>query len=86
VREGGPEGPWISRVRQPLVDALAAADDSRIGLAAAAWAETDEFKSRPTDQPSCATIDGLTGLLAEMAALARVGKERAEPMYLMASL
>jgi hypothetical protein len=86
VREGGPEGPWVSRVRQPLVDALAAADDSRIGPVAAAWADTDEFKARPSDQPSRATIDELSGLLAEMAGLARVGKERAEPMYLMVGL
>jgi len=86
VREGGPEGPWISRVREPLVDALATADDSRIGPAAAAWADTDEFKSRPTDQPSRATIDELSGLVAEMAAMARVAKERVEPMYLMMGL
>ena len=64
----------------------AAADDSRIGPAAAAWADTDEFKSRPTDQPSRATIEGLSSLITEMAALARVGKERGEPMYLMMGL
>lgn len=85
-RAGGPEGPWISRLRQSLVDALASLEDSRIPVVAAAWADTDEFKIRPSDRPSSAVIDDLSVVLAEMRGLAQVGRERGEPMFLMMGL
>jgi hypothetical protein len=86
VREGGSDGPWISRLRQPLVDALSTLEDSRIPVVAAAWADTDEFKVRPSDKASPAVIEGLSGGLAEMRELVQVGSERGEPMFLMMGL
>jgi hypothetical protein len=86
VREGGSEGPWISRLRQPLVDAPSALEDGRIPAVAAAWADTDEFKVRPSDKASPAVIEELSGGLAEMRGLAQVGRERDEPMFLMMGL
>ncbi len=86
VREGGEEGPWISRLRQPLVDALVALEPPRVGDVAAAWADTDEFKVRPSDKPSRADIEDLATLIPEMAALARMSKERGEPLFLMMGL
>jgi hypothetical protein len=86
VREGGSEGPWISRLRQPLVDALSTLEDSQIPAAAAAWADTDEFKVLPSDKASPAVIDDLSGGLAEMRGLAQVGRERGDPIFLMMGL
>ena len=86
VRQGGSEGPWIVRLRQPLVEALAALDDSRVGPAGAAWADTDEFKARPSDKPSRADIEDLSGAIMAMAALARFSKERGDPVFLMMGL
>jgi hypothetical protein len=86
VREGGSEGPWISRLRQPLIDALATLEDSRIPAVAAAWSDTDEFKVRASDKPSPAVVHDLSGVLAEMRRLAQVGKDRGEPMFLMMGL
>jgi hypothetical protein len=86
VRHGGDEGPWIVRLRQPLIDALATLEDSRIREFGAAWADTDEFKLRPSDKPSKADIEDLSMAIGEMSSLARVSKERAEPMFLMMGL
>lgn len=86
VRQGGPEGPWISRLRQPLVDALSSLEDIRIPVVAAEWADTDEFKVRPSDKASPADIEDLSARLAEMRGLAQVGRQRGEPAFLMMGL
>ena len=86
VRDGGDEGPWIVRLRRPLIDALATLEDSRIREVAAAWADTDEFKVRPSDKPSKADIEDLSMAIGEMSSLARVSKGRGEPMFLMMGL
>jgi len=86
VREGGSEGPWISRLRQPLVDALANLEEGRIPGVAAAWADTDEFKVRPSDRASIAVIEELSPALSEMRGLAQTSRERGEPTFLMMGL
>jgi hypothetical protein len=82
----GDEGPWLSRVRGSLVSALADLQTEQLESAAAAWADTDEFKLQPRDKPSRRDIDELAGLLAEMSRLARLSRESGNPMYLMMSL
>ena len=70
VRNGGEDGPWIMGVRQELIDALAELSADAAAAAAARWADTDEFKLRPTDPPRQQDIEDLTGRLAAMTGLA----------------
>jgi hypothetical protein len=86
VRNGGPDGPWIMGVRAELLDALADLPRDRAPAVASQWADTAEFKLRPTDPPRPRDIEDLTRLLDDMTALARRSRESAKPMFLMMSL
>ena len=86
VRMGGPEGPWVSRVRPELVLALAGLSTDRAGAVAEAWADTDEFKARPTDSPDPQLVAGLAVLLPAMADFARTSIEGGTPVFLLMSL
>ena len=86
IRNGGEDGPWIMGVRQELIDALAELSADAAAAAAARWADTDEFKLRPTDPPRQQDIEDLTGRLAAMTGLARVSKQEGKPMFLLLSL
>jgi hypothetical protein len=86
IRNGGEDGPWIMGVRQELVDALAELSTDAAAAAAARWADTDEFKLRPTDPPRQQDIEDLTGRLAPMTGLARMSKHEDKPMFLLLSL
>ncbi len=86
VRNGGEDGPWIMGVREELIDALAELSADAAAAAAARWADTDEFKLRPTDPPRQQDIEDLTGRLAAMTGLARVSKQEGKPMFLLLSL
>jgi hypothetical protein len=86
IRNGGEDGPWIMGVRQELIDALAALSTEAAVAAAARWADTDEFKLRPTDPPRQQDIEDLTERLAAMTALARASKHEDKPMFLLLSL
>jgi hypothetical protein len=44
VADGGSDGPWVLRVRRPLVAALTAADPSKLPDVAADWAATEEYE------------------------------------------
>jgi hypothetical protein len=86
VRDGGKEGPWVSLVRPDLVVGLAALDPARIREIAANWADTDEWKPRPSDAPDLRVIDGLAGLLPSMTSLAQESQGSGRPMYLLMGL
>ena len=86
VRDGGPDGPWIMAVRDELIDELAGLDPDRVGAAAARWADTDEFKMRPSDPPRPEHIDDLAGRITAMADLARLSRWAGKPMFLLLSL
>jgi hypothetical protein len=86
IRNGGEDGPWIMGVRQELIDALAELSADAAAAAGARWADTDEFKLRPTDPPRQQDIVDLTGRLAAMTGLARVSKQEGKPMLLLLSL
>jgi hypothetical protein len=86
IRNGGDDGPWIMGVRQELIDALADLGPDGAAAAAARWADTDEFKLRPTDPPRQQDIEDLTGRLAAMIDLAGVSKRDGTPMFLLLSL
>ena len=73
-------------VRQELIDALAELSADAAAAAGARWADTDEFKLRPTDPPRQQDIVDLTGRLAAMTGLARVSKQEGKPMLLLLSL
>jgi hypothetical protein len=86
IRIGGPEGPWITAVRTELRDSLARLEPDRVGRVAAAWADTDEFKMRPSDRPRPEDVAQLTALLHDLVGLARGSAEENKPMYLLMSL
>ena len=86
VRNGGEDGPWIMGVRQELIDALTELSADAAAATAARWADTDEFKLRPTDPPRQQDIEDLTGRLAAMTGLARVSKQEGKPTFLLLSL
>ena len=86
IRDGGPDGPWIMAVRAELTDELAGLDPERGAAAAARWADTDEFKMRPTDPPRPKDIEDLAGRIAVMARLARQSQRVGKPMFLLLSL
>jgi hypothetical protein len=86
VRNGGDDGPWIMGVRQELIGALADLDPDGVAAAAARWADTAEFKLRPTDPPRQQDIDDLTGRLAAMRSLAALSLRDDKPMFLLLSL
>jgi len=85
VGNGGANGPWIVPVRQQLVVALAGLTPQSAASAAARWADTDEFKLRPTDRPRPEDIAALTVILGDMADLARM-LEPGQSMYLLMAL
>ena len=82
----GEEGPWLSRVRGPLVAALADLPPQQLNSAGEAWANTDEFKFDPSGKPSKRDIEELASLISEMSDLARQSRETGAPMYLLMSL
>lgn len=86
VRNGGDDGPWIMGVRQELIAALAELSPAAATAAAARWADTDEFKPRPTDPPRQQDIEDLTGRLAAMTSLAKVSQQDDKPIFLLLSL
>jgi hypothetical protein len=86
VRTGGEEGPWIVRVREVLVTALAALEDGRVPTVASAWADTEEFTLGHGGQLPPREVESLAEAIAEMAALARTARQRGAPMYLLMSL
>jgi hypothetical protein len=86
VRDGGDEGPWVIPVRPALTAALADLTPERAGSVASAWADTDEFKARPTDRPGQEDIRALTGLLVEIADIARFAHSTDRYLYLLMSL
>ena len=86
VREGGPEGPWVVRVRCELVDALAGLDADKAAPVAHAWADTDEWKGRPSESADPGLVAGLTVLLPEMATFALSSLQAGTPVYLLMSL
>jgi hypothetical protein len=86
IRNGGEDGPSIMGVRQELIDALAELSEDAAAAAAARWADTDEFKLRPTDPPRQQDIEDLTWRLAAMTGLARVSKQEGKPTFLLLSL
>ena len=53
---------------------------------AANWADTDEWKPRPSDAPDLRVIDGLAGLLPSMTSLAQESQGSGRPMYLLMGL
>jgi hypothetical protein len=86
VRNGGADGPWITAVRLALIDALAVLTPDGRAAAARAWADTDEFKVRPSDPPRPRDVGDLTALLAEMAELANRSLRDGQPLYLLMGL
>lgn len=86
VRDGGEEGPWISSVREELISALSGLTSERASSTARAWADTDEFKLKPTDVPRDEDVADLTELLIEMVELARRSRQDGKPMYLLMGL
>jgi len=85
VRNAGDEGPWISDVRQELVDSLTTLTPELAASTAAKWADTDELKVTPTDVPRAEDIADLTTALMEMADLAR-RRGAGKRMYLLMGL
>src|SRR4051812_27646642 len=65
VREPGEDGPWVFRVPDSLVEALAAADEARVRDIAREWASTEEW------QLSGANADDLVWLVSDLSRLAR---------------
>ena len=86
VRNGGTDGPWITAVRPALTNALAVLTPDAGMAAAGAWADTDEFKVRPSDPPRPQDVADLTGLLAAMAELAKRSLRDGQPLYLLMGL
>jgi hypothetical protein len=86
IRDGGEEGPWVGRVRPQLVTALADLPADGIEAAARSWADTDEFKMNPTDEPDIETVADLSESLTEFVQLARIARQQGKPMYTMMSL
>ena len=86
VRAGGEEGPWVSLVREPLVTALVSLEDERIRSTAEAWGATEEFTIGRRGGLQRDEIEALADAIGEMTALARVARERGEPMYLLMAL
>jgi hypothetical protein len=86
IRNGGADGPWIIAVPPDLTTALAELPPDRAAVVAEQWADTDEFKIRPTDPVRPKDIQDLTQLLGDMAALARHSRESGTPTYLLMSL
>ena len=86
VRAGGEEGPWIAPVRPPLVDALASLGEPRTPSIAADWGATEEFTIGRKGGLSRDEVNELAAALRDLAALARVARDRSEPMYLLLAL
>ena len=86
VRTGGPDGPWITAVGPAVTNALAVLTPDGVAAAARAWADTDEFKVRPSDPPRPRDVGDLTALLAEMAELANRSLRDGQPLYLLMGL
>jgi hypothetical protein len=86
VRNGGADGPWITIVRPALVNALAVLTPDGASTAAGAWADTDEFKVRPSDPPRPQDVADLTGLLNWMTELSKRSLQDGQPVYLLMAL
>lgn len=61
VSEQGPEGPWIYKVSEGLLDALKKLGPEAVKLAANEWAETDEWTLRADPKEKITSV--LTGLI-----------------------
>lgn len=65
LAEQGPDGPWIYKVSDKLINALEKLSSAEsVAQAADQWSETDEWTLRPDNSPEkiCAVIQGLIGL------------------------
>ena len=63
VKEQGPEGPWIYKVSEGLLDELKKLGPDAVKTAASEWAETDEWTLRADPKEKIASVlQGLIGL------------------------
>lgn len=67
-------GPWVSRIRPRLTEALAGVEQAQIAGIAEGWAQRDEVEDVPART--------LAVILAPLADLARTALQRGQHMYL----
>ena len=75
----GDEGPWVCKVSGPLQAALATASDSALALASVDWARVEELQVNGISSD-------LSGVLEDLAGLARRAAARDEHLYCWMSL
>lgn len=71
-------GPWVSRIRPRLTEALAGVEQAQIAGIVARWAQRDEVEDVPART--------LAVILAPLADLARTALQRGQHMYLWNTL
>jgi hypothetical protein len=70
----GDEGPMVQRLPDQLVAALASSSEDRLAEVAVPWSQTDEFWGHGDPE-------ALTGLLCELASLARTAQDSGQHLY-----
>jgi hypothetical protein len=81
VRDGGEDGPWVLRLPERLVAALAEADSARLAAINDEWSRTEEWELDGVRRP-----DDTRWLVEELAALARDACSSGRQVYLWLSV
>jgi len=86
VATGGDAGPWIIRVADSLVDALAGLPPERVSDVAEAWTQTQELRRDAAGQLRPEEIVSLIDRVNRMSQLAAYARSSGLPMLLLMSL